>query len=162
MKIKIIFCLLVLLCGSAWLPPAEAKSKNEDTVRDFIKASNSRNAGEMMALADDGLEWIALKGAKLTTEGKGKTAITATMEKYWKACPSCKSELLWVKESKERLVALEIASWIDNEGVERSQQSLSVYEFKDDKILRVFYFPAEPFEKRDMPKAGANPPKRKL
>lgn len=163
MKAKIIFFIVAIICGLAWTwsPTVQAKSKNEETVRKFIEASNSRAVASMMALADPELEWGALKGAKLTIEGKGAVAISATMQNYWKACPSCRSELSWVKESKDRLVALEIASWVDNDNVEKALQSLSVYEFnKDGKILRVYYFPAEPFEKNVMPKAGTNPPRR--
>jgi hypothetical protein len=65
------------------------------------------------------------------------------MESYFKSCPSCRSELVWLQIAGSRVTALEKASFTNKAGVATSQSGLSVYEFRNGKILRVYYFPAD-------------------
>jgi len=48
-----------------------------------------------------------------------------------------------VQAAGSRVTALERAT-LGGGGAQRAQLSLSVYEFKDGRIARVYYFPAEP------------------
>ena len=59
-----------------------------------------------------------------------------------RAAPSAKSELKWVQVTPDRVATLEIATWESKSG-EKSQVSLAVYEFRDNLIARVYYYPAE-------------------
>jgi len=64
------------------------------------------------------------------------------MKGYFKSCPSFRSSLLKVMATQERISAWEEASWQTESG-RKAQTSLSVYEFKDGLIQRVYYFPSE-------------------
>ena len=55
--------------------------------------------------------------------------------------------LLWIRTAGSRVTAHERASWTNRAGAAMSQSGLSVYELKDGRIARVYYFPAE----RDAP-----------
>ena len=114
----------------------------EKQVREFIAAFNARDIDLMLGLADENIQWLMVDGAKVSVETEGKAALRESMVRYFRGCPSCKSSLQWMQKAGGRVTAMERASWTGKNGV-KSQSSLSVYEFRADKILRVYYFPAE-------------------
>ena len=122
-------------------------TSSEQQVRSFVDAFNARNVDGMLALAADDIQWLSVDGAKVSTETQGKEALRASMTKYFQQCPTCRSELLWIKTAGSRITAHERASWTNRAGAAVSQSGLSVYELKGGKIIRVYYFPAE----RDAP-----------
>jgi hypothetical protein len=64
------------------------------------------------------------------------------MNSYFKSCPTCQSRLTSLIASRERISAIEAASWEGKNGP-RTQSGVSVYEFSGELIRRVYYFPAE-------------------
>ncbi len=139
--------LALALAMTLQAPAAEAAERQ---VRAFVDAFNTRNIDGMLALASDAVQWLSVDGAKVGVETEGKDALRASMTKYFQQCPSCKSDLVWLKTAGSRVTALERANWTNRAGVAVSQTSLSVYELKDGRIQRVYYFPAE----RDTPRPG--------
>jgi len=131
--------MLALALAITFQAPAPA----ERQVRVFVDAFNQRNIDGMLALAADGIQWLSVDGPKIAVETEGKDALRATMTRYFAQCPSCKSDLEWVKTAGSRVTAFERAKWTNRSGVAVSQAGLSVYELKDGRILRVYYFPAE-------------------
>ena len=115
---------------------------HEKHVRDFVAAFNARDLNKMLELADDNIQWLNVNGVKISIETEGKAALKASMEKYFNECSTCKSTLEWVQSAGSRVSAREIAHWTSKSGP-KEQSSLSVYEFQGDKIIRVYYFPAE-------------------
>jgi hypothetical protein len=120
-------------------PPIDDHEKH---VRDFVAAFNARDITKMLELAHDNIQWLSIDGAKISIETEGKAALKASMEKYFSECSTCKSSLEWVQTAGSRITAREIARWTSKSGP-KEQSSLSVYEFQGDKIVRVYYFPAE-------------------
>jgi hypothetical protein len=127
------------------------QADSEARVQEFVAAFNSRNIDAMLALVDENLQWLSISGAKITIETDGKNALRESMVRYFRSCPSCKSSLESVRMSGSRLTAMERASWSAKSG-NKSQTSLSVYEFRNGKILRVYYFPVDV----DAPSADLN------
>ena len=125
--------------GSASL---KAEAAHEQQVRDFIAAFNARDLDRMLGSVDEKIQWLSVEGAKVGVEAEGKAALKASMESYFKSCPTCRSSLEWAQSAGSRVTALERASWASKSGP-LSQISLSVYEFSDRGIARVYYFPAE-------------------
>ena len=142
---RVILTLLSVILSAGLLEPSRAKSPagNEARVREFVAAFNARNVDAMLNLADENVQWLSIHEAKVTVETEGKDALRASMVRYFSDCPSCKSTLEWVREAGSRLTAMERASWTAKSGP-KSQAGLSIYEFRDGKILRVYYFPADP------------------
>ena len=122
---------------------ADTKADIEAEVKQFVAAFNARNIEAMLAVVDEKVQWLSVDGTKVTIEADGKNALRASMERYFRDCPSCKSSLDWVRGSGSRVAATERATWSGKDGF-KSQRSLSVYEFRNGKILRVYYFPTEP------------------
>jgi hypothetical protein len=121
---------------------ANATAKQRERVDALIAAFNAHDVDAMLANVDDQIQWLNIEGSKLALEAEGKTELRQSMERYFRACPSCRSSLVWSQSAVSRLTALEQATWMGKNGP-MSQSSLSVYEFRGDKILRVYYFPVE-------------------
>ncbi len=136
------------LCGLLlWMLPATASAASDEraqtaTVRQFVAAFNAKDIEAMLALSHADIEWLSISGSAISTETQGREALRASMQSYFKSCPSCRSQLKQLRSTSARVSALEIASWDGKDG-RRSQSSLSVYEFEQGLIRRVYYFPAE-------------------
>ena len=130
--------------------PTYSNVPPEVRVRNLVEAFNSRNIDAMLELVDENIQWLHVSGTKITVETEGKEALRQSMGRYFTSCSSCKSSLESVQRAGTRVTAMERASWTSKSGP-KSQRSLSVYEFSGDKILRVYYFPAE----KDTPPSGS-------
>lgn len=140
MKLRNSIPLFVLLSMTALA--ADAPKSNDQKVRDFISAFNSREIDTMMAMVSDDIQWLSVAGDKIAVETQGKSALRDSLTSYFTSMPSAKSALEWVQASESRVAALEKASWTSKSGA-KSQSSLAVYEFSDGLIVRVYYYPAE-------------------
>ncbi len=136
---------LVLIAGAAEAQvPSPAGPASPDATRivqGYVDAFNRRDIDAMLAVAADSLEWINLSGATASLETSGKDALAKGLRSYFESCPSCRSSIAILGQSGPFLVATERATW-ESGGAVKAQESLSVYEIRDGKILRVWYFPA--------------------
>jgi uncharacterized protein (TIGR02246 family) len=140
---RILLVLLVVInMSSAASFAADKQKSNEQLVRDYVAAFNSRDIDAMLSMVTEDIQWLTVAGDKLAIETDGKPKLRQSMAAYFKSNPSAKSELEWVQVTKLRVAALEKASWQAKSGP-KSQSSLSVYEFRDGLIARVYYYPAE-------------------
>lgn len=110
-------------------------------VNEFVAAFNAQDSNAMAELVADEAQWLSVDGDEILVETDGKAALTSAMDNYFKTCPSCRSELIEVMVTEDKVSAIEEASWQGQDG-KRSQRALSVYEFSGDLIQRVYYFPA--------------------
>lgn len=120
----------------------EPASSELRTVEDFISAFNAHDSRAMAAFVAEDVDWLSIDGDKIAMESRGKSALIASMDAYFRSCPSCKSALLGTISTPGRISAVEVVSWEGKRGPE-SQRAISVYEFSDGLIQRVYYFPAE-------------------
>ncbi len=141
--------MLLLVCAVCFLSSdstalcrATSDNAHEKLVRDFVAAFNARELDSMLSMVNEKVQWLNLNGSNVSVEAEGKSALRETMERYFQSCPTCKSSLEWIQTAGGRVTAMERATWSTKTGA-RAQRSLSVYEFSDGKILRVYYFPAE-------------------
>lgn len=114
----------------------------ERIVEQFVGAYNARDVGRMLALATEDVEWMNVSPAGTSVETRGHIALRDTTESYFRSCPSCQASVEQVRRAGSRVTAVEQAMWGTGAGA-RSQRSLSVYEFRDGLISRVYYFPAD-------------------
>lgn len=114
----------------------------ERTVQDFVGAYNKRDVTSMLALATDDIEWMSVSGQGMSIETRGREALRDTTESAFRSCPTCQAMIEQVRRAGSRVTAIEHAVW-DTASGSMSRRSLSVYEFRDGLISRVYYFPAE-------------------
>lgn len=142
-KLWLIILVTAVVVPASQRPDAVSSMvEPEKQVQAFIEAFNARDIDLMLALADENIQWLSVAGTKILVETEGKAPLRESMVRYFRSCPTCKSSLEWIKTAGNRVTAMERASWSGKSGA-KSQSGLSVYEFRGDKILRVYYFPAE-------------------
>jgi hypothetical protein len=142
-RTRILFAtLLQLAIASSCAVLAEETKSNEQRVREFIAAFNSREIDLMLNMVSDDIQWLSVAGDKIVVETQGKAQLGESMSGYFNSTPSARSELKWVQQTATRVAALERANW-QSAGGARSQESLCVYEFRDGLIARVYYHPVE-------------------
>ena len=117
-------------------------SANMQVLLSFTKAFNEQNLAAMRECVTDQASWLSVDGGTIKPQTQGAESLVSTMSAYFESCPSCRSSLHHMIESKERISALEIASWQSASGPKR-QASMVVYEFQAGKIDNVYYFPEE-------------------
>lgn len=120
----------------------EVTSSHATTVEQFVKSFNAQNSKAMATFVTENVQWLSVDGENILLEVQGKDNLIQSMNDYFKSCPTCRSEVSNIIVTKNRISAIEMASWQGANGV-KSQRALSVYEFIGDKINRVYYFPAE-------------------
>ena len=138
----LVLAMAIVALASPEFRQANSAGEREKSVREFVEAFNARKIDVMLELTAENIQWMHIDGATVSIEAEGKAALRKSMERYFKSCSSCKSSLEFVQIAGSRVTAMERASW-SGKGGPKSQSSLSVYEFRGDKILRVYYFPAE-------------------
>lgn len=142
MTIFRVFTAAFLLVMAQPIYADEITSSHLRTVEDFIAAFNVQDSRAMAAYVAEDFEWLSIEGDKIALESLGRNSLIASMDAYFSSCPSCQSVLLEAISTPGRISAIEVASW-QGEAGPRSQRAISVYEFSDGLIQRVYYFPAE-------------------
>lgn len=132
--------LLWLLCGVT--APVLAEETNQQQVRKFVDAFNQQNAAAMAELVTQDIRWFSVRGDQVVVEVAGKEALASAMTDYFAACSSCRSQILGLAYSAQRVSAVEEASWSSPQG-KQAQVSMAVYELSDGLISAVYYFPEE-------------------
>ena len=143
----VLYRITLFFCLSTFMNPANAADatvvKNQaQIVYGYIAAFNTRDIDAMLEMVADDVQWLSIDGDKITVEAKCKEVLRSSMVEYFKSCASCRSRLTHTFSTNSRVSALEVASFETSTGVQE-QRSVSLYEFSNGLIKRVYYFPAE-------------------
>lgn len=131
-----------LLLASFPALPQQAEAGHVQAVRSFIAAFNAHDSSAMSQFVTDDVQWLSISGESISIETKGKDALVAAMNDYFKSCPTCRSTVTELIASRDRVSAVEVATWQGKDGLKK-QSGISVYEFSAGLIKRVYYFPVE-------------------
>lgn len=142
-----IFVFVLTVTSASSQPPScaddsEIGTQREVVVRQFVEAFNAHDTKRMLEMVDENIQWVSVDGTTASIEANGLPALKKSMDSYFARCSSCKSTLEWVQSGLDKVTTLERAEWTGKNGP-KSQKGLAVYEFRGDKILRVYYFPVE-------------------
>jgi hypothetical protein len=121
--------------------PAHA-GPSSDIVRGLNEAFNRRDVDAMRAYWTTDITWYDVAGDQLSLVAQGLDAMDAGMKDYFKAYPDTRSELSELIENGPFVTGLETATWTSKSGL-RAQSSIVVYEVRDSKVRRVWYYPSE-------------------
>ena len=139
------FRLLILLLFLTLTPNVysnEKISSHVNAVELFVAAFNAQDSAAMASFVTNDIQWLSVDNNQVAVEAKGKSNLIDSMDAYFKSCPTCRSEVTEMISTTSRVSAVEIASWHGKSG-HTAQKAISVYEFTDGLISRVYYFPAE-------------------
>lgn len=137
MKSLIAIGLAVFLAS----PAAEAQSAAK-TVRALMDAFNRHDVDAMRPFWADEIVWYDVAGDKVAVAASGAAAMDAGMRDYFKSYPDVRSTLSRLVENGPYVTGVETARWT-SEGAARAQAAVVVYEIRDAKVRRVWYYPAE-------------------
>lgn len=114
-----------------------------EIVQGLSEAFNDHNVEAMARWLDNDVQWMSLNGSELAIEADGRAALITGMKDYFASLPSARSHIEQSMVTGRYVTVLERASWIGRDGEARSQSALAVYEIRDAKVLRVWYYPAQ-------------------
>lgn len=140
--LKLLLTLALLLIFTPNVLSHGKMPVNVNTVEKFVAAFNAQDSQAMASFVADDIEWLSILGNEIVVEAKGKSHLIESMDGYFKSCSTCRSELSEMVSTASRVSAIEVARWQGKNGAQ-SQRAISVYEFSDGLITRVYYFPAE-------------------
>ncbi|MBC7790914.1 MAG: nuclear transport factor 2 family protein [Anaerolineae bacterium] len=121
--------------------PANATTENaESVVKAFVAAYNRHDVPAMLELVDSSFVWLNLEGDSVQVETRGPDALKRGMESYFRSIPTAQSTLETISSLGPWVSATERAHWRTSSGA-RSQAALSVYEVREGRVRRVWYYP---------------------
>lgn len=131
---------LVFLLANCVMASRPATTQT-DLVRAYVEAYNVRDLQAMAARMHPEIEWLSIEGSRAEIYASGKDDLTQQMREYL-ATSDTISEIDNLVINGAFVSVRETARWIAADGTPKAQSSLAVYEFEDDLIRRVWYFPA--------------------
>ncbi|CAN5221748.1 hypothetical protein BH20VER2_BH20VER2_09890 [soil metagenome] len=139
MKIVLGIIASLSLAGAlAAEPPAPA-----EVVRAHIDAFNRHDIDALVERVSPDFIWFNVTSDATMMEVKGRDALRASLTSYFKSTPTVRSEITDVTQVGAFVSFRERANWTSAKG-ERAPSSLAVYEVRDGKIARAWYYPAAP------------------
>lgn len=111
-------------------------------MRGYLDAFNRHDADAVADFCVENLQWFSIADGKVGTEAESREQLRTWLVGYFKSFPTVHSEFLSLDQSGPFLTVRERASWDNKDGKRVAQQSVAVYEVRDGRILRAWYFPA--------------------
>ncbi len=111
-------------------------------VRAALAAYNTRDAAAVAAHYADDIKWFGVAGDKQSVEGEGRVAVEKWLAGYFKSLPDVRAEISDVAQTGPHVSFRERVTWTAKDGTRRAQSAIGVYEVRDGKIARAWYFPA--------------------
>ncbi|MDN5204555.1 nuclear transport factor 2 family protein [Fulvivirgaceae bacterium BMA10] len=104
-----------------------------------IKAFNDRDIDLLVENIDENFEWFFITSDTMWVEVSGREQFRNGMESYFKSIPSVRSEISDLAIVGDRVSFKETVHWENKKG-KFSQAALGVYQIKNNKILRAWYY----------------------
>jgi hypothetical protein len=124
------------LCASG-----AANAEPVDVVKGLTRAFNLHDVSAMRTFWDENVTWFDVDGEKVTVAATGAKSMEEGMIRYFQSYPDARSRLSRIAENGAYVTAVETASWTGG-GTKRQQSSVVVYEVRNEKVVRVWYYPA--------------------
>jgi hypothetical protein len=131
-------CLLVMLVPTS----AQANQASRNAVLTaFFEAFNAHDPEAMADWVSDDIRIIYLSADGSSSEVNGVDSLTQSMQDYFAALPSARSEILSFIMDGDHIAVRESASWMTEIGEARNQTALAVYRIENGLIESVWYYP---------------------
>lgn len=127
--------------GGALPAMTQPASEAELAVRRYVGAFNRHDVEAMMAQVDPDIRWHSIVGDSIRTETSGRAALERELISYFRSLPTVQSTLGPLSSNGPYVAGRETVQW-ERSGVRKTQASLSVYEIRDGRVRRVWYYPA--------------------
>jgi hypothetical protein len=133
--------LIYVAIAASFCASAAKAGGTADTVNALMAAYNAHDVAAMRALWADDIVWFDIDGDRMTASVRGAAEFETGMQSYFRSFPDVRSTLSGALESGPYLTGVETATWTSGRGMQ-SQSAPVVYEVREGKIKRVWYYPA--------------------
>lgn len=130
------FIVFITACTQNEISPEQA------VVEQYTAAYNEADVTSMAALMSDNVQWFAIEGGVTVPMADGKEDLSAQLTTYLASTNTTSTLSDWTQNGAF-LSVIETASWSSQSGETMSQSSLAVYEIRNDRIQRVWYYPTD-------------------
>jgi hypothetical protein len=110
-------------------------------VRRFVDAYNARDLEALLGLAHPDIAWLSVSGDSVSVETRGAGPLRDAMAAHFASASATRSELEAVDANGPFVSTREVARWTSPRGP-RAQASIAVYEVREGRVRRVWYFPS--------------------
>lgn len=107
---------------------------------DQIDAFNQRDIDRLVDNVSDDFKWYYIAPDTLVLEVAGKENFKASMEGYFQAVPTVLSSVEEYTVDGNRISFKEVVQYKKKNGETASASAMGVYEIREDKIYRAWYF----------------------
>lgn len=111
------------------------------TVQAFMEAFNERSVSGMLRHVDDNLRWYRIRNDLMVLETYGRDDFRTSMRTYFDSLEEVHSEIESITWNGPFVSLRERVTWASRTG-QQSQSALAVYEIKNGKIVRAWYYNA--------------------
>ncbi|NBC66957.1 MAG: hypothetical protein GVY07_15040 [Bacteroidetes bacterium] len=130
---KSLYFIFVLLIG---LETDAQISDNEKILRDYFEVYNQHDIEQVLELVSNEVRIYSVSSDTVTVDIDGKEKLRNWLSDYFRDLPNVTSEISQLNVVGGRISFKETAYW----GKSGEQSSLAVYEMKDGRINRVWYY----------------------
>jgi len=110
-----------------------------DVVRQFVEHYNSADTEAMLLLCTEDVQWLSILDNTVSVETENSQALREALTAHFSRPVPARSELTETVEAGSKVITVEKAFRQTDAG-EKSQCSVAVYEFNENKISHVWYF----------------------
>ena len=122
----------------------QAVTGQEKRVRGFIEAFNAHDPQAMASFCAPTLQWGYVSGTAHSVAGNGIDDLQEQMAAYFAQTPGVRSEIENIIANGDTIAITERVYWTPaDEDTEKTQASIAVYQFKDEMISAVWYYPEQ-------------------
>lgn len=97
----------------------------------------------MQAHMHPDIEWLSVTGNNITVEVSGKDNLSEAISSFFDNPNMATGTHQGWSVNGDYVAVTETAHWTDKNGHAASQSALTVYQFEDGLIRRVYYYPAQ-------------------
>ncbi len=105
-----------------------------------ILALNTQDIDAMIDNVSDDFKYYFITNDQLILQTDGKADFKTSMLKYFNAVQSPHSEIVSHTIHANRISFKEVISYKNNLGESKSASAMGIYQYKEDKIFRAWYF----------------------
>ncbi|GJL96415.1 MAG: hypothetical protein DHS20C06_02320 [Hyphobacterium sp.] len=142
MRLENIFGAFAFLAVMMVPASAQANQASRNAVLTaFFEAFNAHDSEAMADWVSDDIRVIYLSADGSSSEVNGVESLAQSMQDYFTALPSARSEILSFMVDGDHIAVRESASWMTAGGEARNQTALAVYRIENGLIASVWYYP---------------------
>ena len=138
--------ICVTLAASALINCSQANvpetPDGHPTVKAYSNAYNAKDIDTLKSLMHPDIEWVSVTGSEIQVHISGKDALSKKMQDWFKNPKLPTGSLKGWSLNGDYVAVTETAHWTTDAGEAKSQSALTVYQFQNGLIRRVYYYAA--------------------